>query len=248
MGLPKFVAFNSLTNIKFLCPSGPNSNIKFDAMVVGSDGVKHEIEKAESDSELVHIKCCETRKYWRGWGVQNNIIVAQANQPEEDIAKEACTLFMHSHKTKDGVTVVNLQYGYRGLWRPICVGNECLVAGQTNSSPEDFIISDLESLTPEQAEERALSIGKTTLGNVSIEDGGLMGITEIGGEVSVDKTYTGRGASIGSLSIGSGSRIRGTPTIGKVSIGGGVSIGKSTPKVEQGRKVRPAVQKKKASK
>lgn len=241
MGLPKFVAFNSLTNIKFLCPSGPNSNIKFDAMVVGSDGVKHEIEKAESDSELVHIKCCETRKYWRGWGVQNNIIVAQANQPEEDIAKEACTLFKHSTKTKDGVTVVNLQYGYKGSWHPICAGNGCLVAGQTNSSPEDFIISNLESLPPEQPEDRVVSIGKMTLGdrlsigNESTRDEVLMGNIKIRDDVSVANPNTG-GASIGHLSIGSGTRIGGIPKIGNVTIGGGVSIGKSNKK-----KVRPAV-------
>ncbi|KAG5547726.1 hypothetical protein RHGRI_013424 [Rhododendron griersonianum] len=148
MDLPKFVVFNSLSNENYLRPGGINSYMKFEVVDVVKWGVKHEVQKAKYGGGLVHIRCCNTSKYW-SWGLTTdsvNFITAQADQPGEDTTTRACTLIKPSHNTKDGVKVVNLQVMYQGKW--LSVGrNEggYLVAGD-----EDFIVSNWETLPPNQ--------------------------------------------------------------------------------------------------
>ncbi|KAF7143745.1 hypothetical protein RHSIM_Rhsim05G0058200 [Rhododendron simsii] len=154
MDLPKFVSFNSLLNKNYLCPDGINSYIKFGAVDVISWGVKHEIQKAKSGGGLVHIRCCDTGKYW-SWGLTDyskRFIVSQANQPGEDTTTRACTLIKPSQYTKDGVSVVNFQVMYEGTWWSIGGDNE----GYLVTGGEDFIISDWELLPPIGSEEMDL--------------------------------------------------------------------------------------------
>jgi len=169
MALPKFVVFNSLLNKNYLRPVLENSYIKFDAVDVISWGVKHEIQKAKSGGGLLHIRCCDTGKYW-SWGLteySKSYIVAQANQSGEDITTRACTLIKPSHYTKDGVTVVNLQVMYKETWWSIGGDGEgYLVVGG-----EDFVISDWESLPFKQPQGPSVSdINMNTGGDASIRN------------------------------------------------------------------------------
>jgi hypothetical protein len=236
MEFSKFVAFNSHSNNKYLYPTGPDSTIKFDAKVAASKGVRHEIVKAKSDSGLVHIRCCDTGKYWSCGGKQNNIIVAQANEPQEDTTKENCTLIKPSLSTKECDTVVNLQCRYGGSWQSICGFNGYLVAGGT---AEDFIISDWEKLTAKQPKQPqgSVLIGNTTIGHgVLIGDtkrrGRLsIGNTKIGGNVSVNNKNTGV-VSIANTTVGHGVRVRGSSSIGETTIEGDISVGNPSPNEE----------------
>ncbi|XP_058215888.1 uncharacterized protein LOC131326967 isoform X2 [Rhododendron vialii] len=154
MDLPKFVVFNSLSNKNYLRPGGTNGYMKFEAMDVGRWGVKHEVQKAKTGGGLIHIRCCDTGKYWT-WGLTKDsvqFITAQADQPGEDTTTRACTLIKPSHNTKDGVKVVNLEVMYVGEWWPIG-GNK---KGYLVSGDEDFIISHWESLPANQSQEPSI--------------------------------------------------------------------------------------------
>ncbi|KAF7144263.1 hypothetical protein RHSIM_Rhsim05G0058100 [Rhododendron simsii] len=90
--LPKFVVFNSLLNKNYLLPEGANSYMKFEVVDAISWGVKHEVMKKKSGGGLIHIRCCDTGKYW-SWGLTDysrSYIVAQANHPVEDTTTRAC--------------------------------------------------------------------------------------------------------------------------------------------------------------
>ncbi|KAF7142815.1 hypothetical protein RHSIM_Rhsim05G0059800 [Rhododendron simsii] len=149
--LPRFVVLNSLSNENYLCPGGINSYMKFEAVDVAKSGVKHEIQMAKYGGGLVHIRCCDTKKYWT-WGLTKDsvkFITAQADQPGEDTTTRACTLIKPSHNTKDGVKVVNLQVMYEGTWWSIG-GNK---GGYLVSGNEDFVISNWELLPNNQPHE-----------------------------------------------------------------------------------------------
>ncbi|KAG5547692.1 hypothetical protein RHGRI_013402 [Rhododendron griersonianum] len=164
MDLPKFVVFNSLSNENYLCPGGTNSYMKFEAMDVVRWGVKHEVHKAKSGGGLVHLRCCDTGKYWT-WGLTKDsvkFITAQADQPGEDTTTRACTLIKPSHDTKDGVKVVNLQVMYMGKWWSIG-GNK---GGYLVYGDEDFIISNWESLPHNQSQ-------GAFVGDKNIDTGGI---------------------------------------------------------------------------
>ncbi|KAG5547723.1 hypothetical protein RHGRI_013421 [Rhododendron griersonianum] len=154
MDLSKFVVFNSLSNKNYLCPGGKHGYMKFEAMDIVRWGVKHEVHKAKTGGGLIHIRCCDTGKYWT-WGLSKDsvqFITAQADQPGEDTTTRACTLIKPSHNTKDGVKVVNLEVMYVGKWWPIG-GNK---GGYLVSGDEDFIISNWESLPANQPQEPSI--------------------------------------------------------------------------------------------
>ncbi|KAI8554056.1 hypothetical protein RHMOL_Rhmol05G0067900 [Rhododendron molle] len=154
MDLPKFVVFNSLSNKNYLCPGGTHGYMKFEAMDVVRWGVKHEVQKAKTGGGLIHIRCCDTGKYWT-WGLSKDsvqFITAQADQPGEDTTTRACTLIKPCHNTKDGVKVINLEVMYVGEWWPIG-GNK---GGYLVSGDEDFIISNWESLPANQPQEPSI--------------------------------------------------------------------------------------------
>lgn len=54
---------------------------------------KFEVERTDSDSKVVHLRCCYNNKYLVASTQQSKYIVAEADKPEEDQSKSSCTLF-----------------------------------------------------------------------------------------------------------------------------------------------------------
>ncbi|CAN6697644.1 unnamed protein product [Malus baccata var. baccata] len=107
MALPRFVVVKSNHNRKFLrCMKGdgeenaPAGFLKFSEEEASSHYAKYEVEMAKNrgNKGLVHIRCCYNNKYWvsvTGTHMFDNqvLIVAGADEPEEDQSKPSCTLF-----------------------------------------------------------------------------------------------------------------------------------------------------------
>jgi len=152
--------------------------------------VKHEVQMAKSGGGVIHIRCCDTGKYWNfGLSGSANYIVAEANQPGEDIATRACTLIKPSQYTKDGVTVVNLEVMYLGNWFSIGADGEGYL---TDSGGEDFTISNWDLLVgkkrqgPSDGDENSNTGGGAAIGNMNI--GGGLSIGNPRGYVMVGNT------------------------------------------------------------
>ncbi|KAM1157379.1 hypothetical protein ACFX1X_028302 [Malus domestica] len=107
MTLPRFVVVKSNHNRKFLRyikddgeENAPAGFLKFSEEEAGSHYAKYEVETAKNGGNkgLVHIRCCYNNKYWvsvTGTHRFDNevLIVAGADEPEEDKSKPSCTLF-----------------------------------------------------------------------------------------------------------------------------------------------------------
>lgn len=107
MALPRFVVVKSNHNKKYLRyikedgeENAPAGFLKFSGEEAGSHYAKYEVEMAKSSGNkgLVHIRCCYNNKYWvsvQGTDKLENevLIVAAADETEEDQSKSSCTLF-----------------------------------------------------------------------------------------------------------------------------------------------------------
>ncbi|KAF7142680.1 hypothetical protein RHSIM_Rhsim05G0059300 [Rhododendron simsii] len=238
MALPKFVVIKLASNKTYLqLPYEKNTLLKFKELGSDSKGYKHEVEEAKSEAGLVHIKCCETGKYWTLAGMHNNIniIAAEADKPVEDGTSAACTLIKPTLKYIGGITVVNFQFQRQSKWQSVFVNSMgCLESGENMA--EDFIVSDWEKL---QRPHPNKSTGTPTGGDVmvegiEIEDGVFIGGVEARGpgHLSVFGTSFGGGSSAGGgVSVADanfkpgGVPVGGSFTFGKRTIKGGLRIG-----------------------
>ncbi|KAF7143112.1 hypothetical protein RHSIM_Rhsim05G0059600 [Rhododendron simsii] len=207
MALPKFVVIKLASNKTYLqLPYGKNTLLKFKELGSDSKGYKHEVEEAKSEAGLVHIKCCETGKYWTLAGMHSNIIAAKADKPVEDGTSAACT-------------VNNMG---------------CLESGENMA--EDFIVSDWEKLQrPHPNKSTGTPTGGNAMvEGIEIEDGVFIGGAEARGpgHLSVFGTSFGGGSSAGDgVSVADANikpgdvPVGGSFTFGKRTIKGGLRIG-----------------------
>ncbi|PQP96960.1 uncharacterized protein Pyn_18686 [Prunus yedoensis var. nudiflora] len=108
MTLPRFVVVKSNHNKKYLRylkiedgeVDAPSGFLKFTGEEAGSHYAKYEVEMAKSTENkgFVHIRCCYNNKYWVSVNGMDKfegdvLIVAGADEPEEDQSKPSCTLF-----------------------------------------------------------------------------------------------------------------------------------------------------------
>ncbi|PQM36356.1 uncharacterized protein Pyn_38100 [Prunus yedoensis var. nudiflora] len=108
MTLPRFVVVKSNHNKKYLRylkkedgeEDVPSGFLKFTGEEAGSHYAKYEVEMAKSTENkgFVHIRCCYNNKYWVSVNGMDKfegdvLIVAGADEPEEDQSKPSCTLF-----------------------------------------------------------------------------------------------------------------------------------------------------------
>ncbi|KAG5547691.1 hypothetical protein RHGRI_013401 [Rhododendron griersonianum] len=224
MALPRFVVIKSLSNETYLCPSGPDSLLKFEGVGFDSRGVKHEVVKATSGGGLVHIRCCDAGKYW-SWEVKHgNIIAAQA----EDGTSAACISIKPSYKdSSDAVTLVNFQLQWKSKWHAVFKNSGGYLESGENirgSIVQDFVMSDWEELS--RARQGKITGVYVRTEETAINDGIFIADTNTGGGVSVMDTNIGVGGSAGNMNTGGGVSVANT-NIG-TSVGGRVAIGRRT--------------------
>lgn len=131
--LPKFAALRSKYNNKYLRFVNEKSSpvrtfLQYSGEEILTPYTKLELEEAQSDSSLFHIKCCYNNKYWVSSPSDHHFIVATADQKQEDKSKWTCTLFRPTYDNNHqsfrfshvflGLTVV--------LWRADPPYGECL--------------------------------------------------------------------------------------------------------------------------
>ncbi|KAI9112686.1 hypothetical protein K1719_016352 [Acacia pycnantha] len=126
--------------------------LQFSGEEVVTPYAKFEMQMAESENGLVHIKCCYNNKYWVRWSQNHWWIVAGADEPEEDQSKWSCTLFKPIYVDADAKAVrfLHVQLGhYACLWRIVAPFGSCLFAGSENPDQDSCnvcTIIDSESL------------------------------------------------------------------------------------------------------
>ncbi|KAA8521725.1 hypothetical protein F0562_012398 [Nyssa sinensis] len=154
MALPRFVVLKSDYNNKYLHYVKEDVQmhgfLQFSGDEVVSPYVKYEVEMAKSGRGLVNIRCCYNNKYWVRWSENHYWIVAEADEPEEDISKWSCTLFEPIYVDATRIRFRHVQLGhYACLWRTGDVYDSCLFAG-SNAPDRDqcdvCTIIDWESL------------------------------------------------------------------------------------------------------
>ncbi|KAE9448604.1 hypothetical protein C3L33_19507, partial [Rhododendron williamsianum] len=189
-------------------PYGKNTLLKFKELGSDSKGYKHEVVEAKSEAGLVHIKCCETGKYWTLAGMHSsNIIAAEADKPVEDGTSAACTLIKPTLKYVAALpsSIFNSKGNRNGITTP----------------------------TPKQ-EYRYSYRRHAMVEGIEIEDGVFIGGVEARGpgHLSVFGTSFGGGSSAGDgVSVADADikpgdvPVGGTFTFGKRTIKGGLRIG-----------------------
>ncbi|KAA8544866.1 hypothetical protein F0562_019739 [Nyssa sinensis] len=158
MELPRFVVLKSIYNRKYLHYVKEDVQmhgfLQFSGDEVVSPYAKYEVEMAKSGRGLVNIRCCYNNKYWVRWSQKDNWIVAEADEPQEDISKWSCTLFdpIYVDAMEDRRCVrfrhVQLDH-YTCLWRTGGVYDSCLFAGSNAPDGDQCdvcAITDWESL------------------------------------------------------------------------------------------------------
>ncbi|XP_048447675.1 uncharacterized protein LOC103962828 [Pyrus x bretschneideri] len=142
MTLPRFVVVKSNHNRKFLRyikddgeENAPAGFLKFSEEEAGSHYAKYEVETAKNGGNkgLVHIRCCYNNKYWvsvTGTHRFDNevLIVAGADEPEEDKSKPSCTLFE---------PVVQFRHVHLGCYAALHSSSDALVLYRGSTAADD---------------------------------------------------------------------------------------------------------------
>ncbi|KAK4279988.1 hypothetical protein QN277_011674 [Acacia crassicarpa] len=159
ISLPRFLVLKSNYNnnyLHYIQEGGQVQGFLRFSGEVKSLIAKFEVEKARSESGLVHIKCCYNNKYWARGTQYDRWIVAKADEPEEDQSKWSCTLFKPICVDTDAKTVRFLHVqlrSYACLSRTIAPFTSCLFVGSENPDqyPCDvYTIVDCKSGNPIQ--------------------------------------------------------------------------------------------------
>ncbi|KAA8544871.1 hypothetical protein F0562_019734 [Nyssa sinensis] len=134
VALPRFVVLKSIYNGKYLHYVKEDVQmhgfLQFSGDEVVSPYAKYEVEMAKSGRGLVNIRCCYNNKYWVRRPQNPYWIVAEADEPEEDISKWSCTLFDPICVDATTIRFRHVQLGhYTCLWRTGDMYDSCLFAG-----------------------------------------------------------------------------------------------------------------------
>ncbi|KAG5547724.1 hypothetical protein RHGRI_013422 [Rhododendron griersonianum] len=204
MALPRFVVIKSLSNEKYLCPSGPDSLLKFEGVGFDSWGVKHEV---------------------------GNIIAAQAEdgtsaacmliKPSNKDSDGVTFVNFHLQWKSKWHSMGKNSGGYLESGENLC-----------GSIVQDFIISDWEELS--RARQSRITGVYVRTEETTTNDGIFIANTNTGGGVSVADTNIGGsgsagnmtrdGVSVANTNIGPG--VGGRIVIGARTITGGIFIGR----------------------
>ncbi|KAL6289496.1 hypothetical protein ACE6H2_007006 [Prunus campanulata] len=184
--LPRFVVLRSSSNHKHLHYIHDEDEkkvpvagfLKFSEEDIGSHYSKFELERAKSSQNegLLHIRCCYNNKYWvRLQGMdkfhKEALIVAAADEPEEDRSKTTCTLFEPIYELEDScydgddgdfssfsfdIKVFSLQFRHvqLGSYASLCRKNNACkeglhaapLAASASSREADMMATDWDSL------------------------------------------------------------------------------------------------------
>ncbi|CAN6714470.1 unnamed protein product [Malus baccata var. baccata] len=127
--LPSFFALKSNHSKK--CLRIINQNIgKYQGVVqfsgddVNSSHARFEVERADGNGELVHIKCTTNGKYLRRGDEREWWIVAAGDEPEEDQSHWTCTLFEPQVVNKDNKAVIRLLHVQLGRYIRLYTANQ----------------------------------------------------------------------------------------------------------------------------
>ncbi|KAG5547080.1 hypothetical protein RHGRI_012944 [Rhododendron griersonianum] len=101
MALPRYVAIESKFKnyLRYMHKDGEQHGfLQFSGEEIVSPFAKFEIERAKTttagnDNGFVHIRCCYNNKYWVARSSSDSIIIAGADEPNEDQSQWSCTLF-----------------------------------------------------------------------------------------------------------------------------------------------------------
>jgi hypothetical protein len=234
--LPKFVVIKSASNETCLqLPIGNSRLPIFKELGDDSKGVKQEVVGANTGTGLVHIKCCDTGKYWTLAGTKDGstyYITADSDKQVEDGTSAACTLIKPSQKNIGGVPVINFQIQRESKWHSLFLNRKGVLESAENAVAGDFIVADWEKLT-RGGPRRGMNTtgGDARIEETAIEDGiAIANKAAVGyGRVSIFNTSYGVGGSgggdgisVADVDIAAGG---GKLTVGKRVIKGGIKIG-----------------------
>ncbi|XP_038875129.1 uncharacterized protein LOC120067663 [Benincasa hispida] len=164
MIIPRYIALESKNNHKYLESTDEDEIIKGFLRFTGENIVnprsKFEVEIANCDSRLVHIRSCYNNKYWvscttvddKQWVPTTNYewVAAMAQDREEDQSKLTCTLFKPVYDAQHSAfKFVHVKFNIRlALSRHYSkvrdYGLNCIKSGFDLT--DCFIITDWESL------------------------------------------------------------------------------------------------------
>ena len=80
--------------------------------------IKIEAERTTTNNAYVHLRFCNTNRYWQR-NTGNDAIVAQSNKPNEDMSDRSCTLFEAIMTGPDTFYLTHIQTG----WRVVILSN-----------------------------------------------------------------------------------------------------------------------------
>ncbi|XP_047957499.1 uncharacterized protein LOC125203231 isoform X2 [Salvia hispanica] len=107
--LPKFIAIKttSYPDRGHFYYNERQSSVNLGEGNVSSTLVKIEVERATSNTNYVHLRFSNSKRYW-SLRANNNVIVAESNQPVEDTREPSCTLFQPIHAAGEAAGVFYL--------------------------------------------------------------------------------------------------------------------------------------------
>ncbi|XP_050233126.1 uncharacterized protein LOC126681624 [Mercurialis annua] len=151
--LPRFVVLKANNNKYLRCitkEAKSRNLIKCDEVYIWSPVSKFKIEKAKSNRDLVHIRCCYNNKYLRRRDEGASVVGATASAADEDQSKWSCTLFDPLPVDDKTYRFRHVQSGYN-LYQKRSNDdyNGCLFIATSNddaSGSDLFSITDWESL------------------------------------------------------------------------------------------------------
>ncbi|KAG6423412.1 hypothetical protein SASPL_113807 [Salvia splendens] len=118
--LTRFIVIESVSNNGHHAvreTTNPNAVIMRNESVF-STLIKIEAERATSNNAYIHLRFCNTNRYWQR-NSSSDAIVAQSNKPSEDMSDRSCTLFEATVTGPDTFFLTHIQTG----WRVVILSN-----------------------------------------------------------------------------------------------------------------------------
>ncbi|XP_050231430.1 uncharacterized protein LOC126680353 [Mercurialis annua] len=148
--LPRFVVLKAKNDkyLRCIIEQGKFRNIiKCDGEEIINPVSKFKIEKAKSNRDLVHIRCCYTNKYLRRRDEEALTVGATADAADEDQSKWSCTLFRPLFEDDKTFRFQHVESGYNLYqWRSTDDYDGCIFIA-TSDDDEDARGCDLFSFT-----------------------------------------------------------------------------------------------------
>ncbi|XP_062086576.1 uncharacterized protein LOC133792683 [Humulus lupulus] len=152
----------------------PGTFLNFTGDDMASPLAKFKVETAETDSELVHIRCCYNNKYLTRLSRNHLWIVAAAERPVEDTESFSCTMFKpvpaDDFNRENHFRFVHVQTGnYACLWRAAQPYTDGVYAGYAEYDRdhcEVYKVLNWDAVFPEHVAFRRSSDGKYLSANM----------------------------------------------------------------------------------